>query len=149
MIDFYYCKECESFLFIRPIEGTSFKDVSHPSSVFNISRFLRGEDKYPICCEKEMLHLIPNTTEASTEKHLPVVKIEGNKVAIKVGSELHPMTDEHHILLIVLETKKTRYEVDPYKQHEPVEVSFEIDKDDTPLAVYTICNLHGLWKVEI
>ena len=135
MIDFYYCEECEAFLFIRPIktETGSYRDVSHPSSVENISRFMSGKDKLPICCGKEMTKLEPNTEETSGEKHIPVVKIDGKKISIKVGAEPHPMTDQHHIVLIVLETKKSRYEVDPYVQQVSTEVTFEIPEDDEPL----------------
>ena len=38
------------------------------------------------CCGKKMIKLEPNTVEASQEKHLPVVTIEGNIVKVKVGS---------------------------------------------------------------
>jgi hypothetical protein len=31
-----------------------------------------------ICCGTKMEELIPNTVEASTEKHLPVVEVVGN-----------------------------------------------------------------------
>ena len=50
-----------------------------------------------VCCGDPMTELKPNTVEASQEKHLPVVTIEGNIVKVKVGSVEHPMTEEHHI----------------------------------------------------
>ena len=33
-----------------------------------------------------MVELVPNTVEASNEKHLPVVSVDGNKVHVEVGS---------------------------------------------------------------
>ena len=50
-----------------------------------------------VCCGEEMEELVPNTVEASVEKHLPVVEIEGNLVKVNVGSADHPMIPEHYI----------------------------------------------------
>ena len=43
-----------------------------------------------MCCGQKMDALVPNTVEASTEKHLPVVTVDGDtiKVAIDI-SRLH------------------------------------------------------------
>lgn len=32
-----------------------------------------------VCCGQKMTELVPNTVEASAEKHLPIVSVEGNK----------------------------------------------------------------------
>ena len=58
-----------------------------------------------VCCGEPMKELTPNTTDAAVEKHVPVVKVEDNKVTVSVGSVEHPMTEAHYITLIVLETK--------------------------------------------
>ena len=42
------------------------------------------------CCEEEMKELIPNTVDAASEKHVPIYKVEGNKVNVKVGEIEHP-----------------------------------------------------------
>ena len=101
-----------------------------------------------VCCGKEMTELIPNTTDAMMEKHLPVVEhIDGRTVRVKVGSMPHPMTKEHHICFIYLETEhggQIQY-LDP---EGPAEAFFCGCKDK-PVAVYGYCNLHGLWKTEI
>jgi desulfoferrodoxin-like iron-binding protein len=34
----------------------------------------------PMCCGKLMDELVPNTVDASNEKHVPVIKVDGNKV---------------------------------------------------------------------
>ena len=39
-----------------------------------------------MCCGQKMTALVPNTVEASGEKHKPVVKVEGNTVTVNVGS---------------------------------------------------------------
>ena len=58
------------------------------------------------CCGQKMVELEPNTNEGAVEKHIPVGLIEGGEVKIQVGSTLHPMTEEHYISLIVIETNK-------------------------------------------
>jgi len=56
------------------------------------------------CCGDEMQLLKANTTDAAKEKHVPVVTVEGNKVVVNVGSVDHPMTPEHYIQFIMIET---------------------------------------------
>ena len=51
-----------------------------------------------------MEHVVENTTDAATEKHVPVVeKIEGG-YRVTVGEVEHPMTEAHSILWIELVT---------------------------------------------
>ena len=59
----------------------------------------------PKCCGETMKELTPNTTDAATEKHVPVVSVENGTVTVKVGSVAHPMLEEHYIQWIILETK--------------------------------------------
>ncbi len=100
-----------------------------------------------VCCGEKMSELVPNTTEAATEKHLPVVEMDGNVVKVSVGSVEHPSTEEHYIAWVYLETAHggQRKAIQP---GEKPEVSFAL-QDDELIAVYAYCNLHGLWKTEI
>ena len=50
-----------------------------------------------VCCGKPMVELVPGTTDASVEKHVPVVTVDGNKVNVFVGGAEHPMVPEHYI----------------------------------------------------
>ena len=59
-----------------------------------------------VCCGSKMKELIPGTTEASTEKHIPVYTVEGNIVTVTVGSVEHPMVEEHYIQWVSLQTKQ-------------------------------------------
>ena len=59
-----------------------------------------------MCCGEKMKEIIPGTTEASTEKHIPVYQVEGNLVTVKVGSAEHPMLPEHYIEWVSLQTKQ-------------------------------------------
>ena len=63
--------------------------------------------KAPIsCCGEEMSLLEPGVTDAATEKHVPVVTVEGNTVKAVVGDVIHPMTEKHYIQWIALETDR-------------------------------------------
>ncbi len=97
-----------------------------------------------VCCGKEMNEIIPNTTDAAHEKHVPVIKVEGNKVTVTVGETLHPMVDVHYIEWILLSTDKgnQRKELMPGDKPEAV---FYIEKDEKVEEAYAYCNLHSLW----
>ena len=102
----------------------------------------------PMCCGEQMTEIIPNTTDGAAEKHVPDVKIDGQKVKIQVGSVIHPALPEHHIDFIILETDKGYYKRDITPGDEP-SVEFTISADEKPVAAYENCNLHGLWKADI
>ena len=99
------------------------------------------------CCGEAMVELVPNTTDAACEKHVPVIEIEGNTVTVKVGSVAHPMMEEHSIQWIVLETEQGRQRKTLKPGDEPVAV-FAIADGDKVVEAYEYCNLHGLWKAE-
>lgn len=98
------------------------------------------------CCGEEMEELIPNTVDASGEKHLPVVtRIDQNTIKIEVGSVPHPMLPEHHIAFIYVETQRGGVRVNLTDKPEAIICTCA----DEPIAVYEYCNLHGLWKTEL
>ena len=92
--------------------------------------------------------LVANTVEASREKHLPEITVDGNKISVRVGSVEHPMTDAHYIQLIALDTKKG-FLIRRLDPTDKPEAFFCIDHDDVAEAVFAYCNLHGLWKTEL
>lgn len=98
-----------------------------------------------ICCGMQMQEIIPGTTDASQEKHVPTFKQEGNKVVVNVGSVEHPMSAEHHIEWISLQTKQGNQRKLLAVDSKP-EICFSICEGDEVEAVYAYCNLHGLWK---
>ena len=63
----------------------------------NLASLVLDSGQPLICCGDKMAELIPNTVDASGEKHLPEVTVSGNSIEVQVGSVLHPMTDEHYI----------------------------------------------------
>lgn len=99
-----------------------------------------------VCCGEEMQELIPNTVEASGEKHMPVVTHMGDgKIKVEVGSVPHPMTEEHHIVFIYVETERGGIRVNLKDKPETVVCAC----GEKVVAVYEYCNLHGLWKTTI
>jgi len=100
-----------------------------------------------VCCGEKMEALIPNTVEASAEKHLPVVTIENNVVNVNIGSVDHPMLPEHYIEWIYVQTE-TGGQRKALKPGDDPKVSFLLS-DDKAVAVYAYCNLHGLWMTEV
>ena len=100
-----------------------------------------------VCCGQKMTKLEAGVVEASREKHIPVVKVNDGKVEATVGSVLHPMTEDHYITWVYLETDKGGQRKSLMPTDAP-KVSFAL-ADEKPIAVYAYCNLHGLWKAEI
>lgn len=103
----------------------------------------------PSCCGKPMELLEPNTVDAAQEKHVPVATVDGSVVTVKVGSVEHPMTEEHFISMIMLETDKGSLQVRYLTPEDKPEAQFAVAPGEKPVAAYEYCTLHGLWKVDV
>ena len=101
-----------------------------------------------VCCGQKMTPLVPGTVDASVEKHLPVAETEKNAVKVAVGSVTHPMSEEHSILWIYLETTEGGHRKSLAPTDAP-EAVFALGEGEKPVAVYAYCNLHGLWKTDL
>ena len=101
-----------------------------------------------VCCGEKMKLLEPGVVEASHEKHIPVVSVNGSEVKVEIGSVAHPMSAEHSIRWVYLETSRGSQKKNLVVGEPPV-VSFSLSEGEKPVAVYAYCNLHGLWKSEI
>ena len=86
--------------------------------------------------------------DASLEKHVPVVTVDGNTVTIKVGSVTHPMIPEHYIQWIYLKTVSGVHRKCLKPGEEP-EAVFVLNEGEKPVTAFEYCNLHGLWKADI
>ena len=98
-----------------------------------------------VCCGEKMKELVPGTSDGAAEKHVPVVKFEGKKVIVTVGEVEHPMVDAHYIEWIAIETAKGAQRK-VLKPGQKPELEFILTDDDSFVAAYAYCNLHGLWK---
>lgn len=113
----------------------------------NIAVKLFDEGPALFCCGQQMTELVPDSIDASLEKHVPVVEITDD-IKVKIGAEPHPMIDTHWITMIVLETNRgfQYVKLDPGDQPE---AQFTLAPGENPLKVYDYCNIHGLWVKEL
>ena len=111
----------------------------------NVIDFMNASGVPVVCCGEQMKELIPGTTDGAAEKHVPVIAIDGAKVTVLVGEVAHPMTEEHYIQWIDIQTSNGIQRVELTPSYKP-EATFAIDENEDVVAVYEYCNLHGLWK---
>ena len=111
----------------------------------NIIAMVKPSGVPVMCCGKKMKEIVPNTTDAAQEKHVPVWTKEGNLVKVRVGSVAHPMIPAHYIEWVSLQTKAGNQRKALAPEQAP-EVTFALTDGDEVEAVYAYCNLHGLWK---
>ena len=98
-----------------------------------------------VCCGQKMTELIPGTTDAAVEKHVPAGEVEGNVVKVKVGEVEHPMVPEHFIGWIAIKTNKGEQKKFLQAGEKP-EAVFVLAEGEELIETYEYCNLHGLWK---
>ena len=95
------------------------------------------------CCGEAMKQLKENTTDAATEKHVPV--LDGKRV--KVGSVAHPMADDHYIEWVeVIRANGNRVARCFLNPGEEPGAEFKCAEPGVTMREY--CNKHGLWKAE-
>ena len=124
-LHFYHCKVCGKIIAVL-------SDTGAPT----------------ICCGRVMEELVVNVSEGSGEKHLPVYRIGGNVVRVNVGSEAHPMLEQHRIEWIGLRTA-LGFQFRKLVPGDSPEALFFVNIGDSPEALYAYCNIHGLWSTEI
>lgn len=99
------------------------------------------------CCGEVMKELVPYDTESEDfgEYDMPISSYEGVAI-VAVGSRRpHPMTPEHYIKWVVLETKEGKQRKDLLPTDDSL-VKFAISPTDEVVAAYAYCNVHGLAK---
>lgn len=96
-----------------------------------------------VCCGQPMNLLEENTTDAATEKHVPVIESTADGITVKVGEVAHPMEDKHFIEWIDL-LSGDEWHIAFLKPGGAPEASFPVQADGA--TVREFCNLHGLWK---
>ena len=121
-LKFYYCEDCGNLVILLQNSGVPI-----------------------VCCGQKMIELVPGTVDASLDKHVPVFRVEEDRVYVRVGASAHPMTEEHFIGWIAVQTRYGRQYVELQPDDAP-EAVFTLRKGDEVEAVYAFCSLHGLWK---
>ena len=113
----------------------------------NIVEVLHEGDGELVCCGEPMTFFAENSTDAATEKHVPVIECTADGVKVTVGSVAHPMTEEHCIewIELIADGKIQRQPLKP--GDEPVALFGGVECESVSARAY--CNLHGLWSSSI
>ena len=117
-IVFKKCMKCGAFV----------KEIENPHN----SQF--------ICCGEEMSVVVPNSVDASHEKHIPDIHVEDETMIITVH---HVMEPEHYIEWILVQTEKGIREFF-FQPGDEAQVIMPYE----PATVYAYCNLHGLVTIQ-
>ena len=94
------------------------------------------------CCGKEMTTLVPNSTSAAVEKHIPTYEVNGDSISVKVA---HVMEDDHFIEWLCLVTDDKEYMTYFKPGSEAVATLPYVPGS----VLYAYCNKHGLWKADV
>lgn len=108
---------------------------------------LSGEGEL-VCCGQPMKLLKANTTDAAQEKHVPYFIKEDNQLEVRIGSTLHPMTDEHYIQFIEVVSEDGKYVKRKYLYPTDEPTFLLKGYDIGSLTAVEHCNLHGLWEAK-
>lgn len=111
----------------------------------NIVEYVKESGVPVMCCGQKMTEMVPGTSDGAHEKHVPVIKQEGDMVVVEVGSVEHPMVEAHYIEWITLETTKGVHRMKLSYTDKP-KAAFKLVEGEEVVAAYEHCNLHGLWK---
>ena len=111
----------------------------------NIITYLENSKVPVMCCNAKMQEVIPNTTDAAIEKHVPVIEINNLLATVLVGSTTHPMQEDHYIKWIILETTEGIKIKNLTPEDKPIAIFSLLDGEEV-IAVYEYCNKHGIWK---
>ena len=101
-----------------------------------------------MCCGEPMKELVPGSADAAQEKHVPVVQVSQSHITVEVGEAAHPMTEEHSIQWVYLQTSAGGQRKCLAPGGAPT-VRFALTEGEHPIAAFAYCNLHGLWKTEL
>lgn len=113
----------------------------------NIVEVLHGGKGELVCCNKPMKLMEEQSSDWKTEKHVPVISRDGEKINVVVGSTEHPMTDEHYIEWIEIVDDDGRICRKHLNPGDSPETHFLVcDKCGKGLYAREYCNIHGHWS---
>ena len=109
----------------------------------NIVEVLHGGAGTLVCCRADIHLLKENTTDAATEKHVPVAVQTETGIMVKIGEVAHPMEEKHFIewIQLIADGESCRRFLNP---GDAPEIEFCAKADEYTARAF--CNLHGLWK---
>ena len=124
---------------------TQLKQIYKCNVCGNIVEMVHPGQGELVCCGQPMELQQPKTQDEGQEKHVPVIEKEDGKIKVKVGSQPHPMEENHYIEWIELITEDRVYRKHLNPQDQP-EAEFNLIADNIQARIY--CNVHNLWQSE-
>lgn len=94
------------------------------------------------CCGEQMKVLVPNSVDASFEKHIPIYERVEDEIYVKVN---HVMEKDHYIEYLYMVTDTRVCKVSLYPEQE-CSCRFKYIPGS---KLYAYCNKHGLWVTEV
>jgi superoxide reductase len=110
----------------------------------NVVEFVHPAPGELTCCGEVMVLMNEQTADFKTEKHVPILAENIEGIKIKVGSTLHPMTEDHYIEWI--EVINDDYINRKYLKPGDAPEAFFYVHNQKGLVIRSYCNKHGLWK---
>lgn len=109
----------------------------------NIVEVLHSGEGELVCCGQPMIIQMEKDKDEGAEKHVPIVEETKEGVKVKVGTQAHPMEQNHYIewIEVIVDGKGCKKFLKPGDQPE---AEFKIESGDIEIRTY--CNVHGLWK---
>lgn len=122
---------------------TELKQVYKCSVCGNIVEVTHAGVGQLVCCGQPMELLVEKTTDAGSEKHVPLIEKTKSGVKVSVGATPHPMEETHYIEWIELIAGSAVFRTHLQPGDKP---SAEFCVDAEKLEARAYCNVHGLWK---
>ncbi len=118
------------------------KKCAKCGSLIEVLKDCNCKDCGIMCCNEPMQEVTINDKKASFEKHIPNYEIKNGKITITVN---HVMESDHYIEMIMLKTEHETYTKILTPSEKP-EITYPVEG---PATIYSYCNKHGLWKIEV
>ena len=96
-----------------------------------------------VCCGEPMKLIKEKNQDEGKEKHVPIVEKTDEGILVKVGSESHPMEEEHYIEWIELNIDGKSYKAFLSPTDNPQALFGKIEGS---FSARIYCNIHGLWS---
>ena len=94
------------------------------------------------CCGEQTKVVVPNSVDASFEKHVPTYEVIGHYIVARVN---HVMEEDHYIEYIALDSDK----VNAKKYFKAGEVASAVFPYIPGSKLFAYCNKHGVWETEV
>ena len=123
---------------------TELKQIYKCNVCGNIVEVLHSGVGELVCCNEPMEYKKERRTDEGQEKHVPVIEDADRGIKASVGSNPHPMEEDHYIewIEVIVDGKYCRKFLKP---GERPEADFNMESNEN-ITAREYCNVHGLWE---